>query len=448
MATYCTKQRYQHALHALSKMYKTDVPISYCFSGELVKEHAYGQARGIDALTLKNTKAENWAHSPWEIAKVFMPPAGYENKTTIEETDFNGIAAFIINCKRFRGKITGSICEKAREVVNHIRHMPDSCSSALTDQATTECIDKLHALLSEPALQTRSEVVQACKQLDELKTADISKDVHTCEYICQELHAEFQQRLADIELKLQTHIIDIESAKECIHTESKQFHKNLNAVSAALEHFSDNAMHDLLRTKDNILLSIKEERRRIMDHITFLERKATEHIEQSATDGKRTIEIYVREEKRQATEHIEHFVTDGKRTLEDQTERLVKRLRKEEVEHLEQKKHDLKKKLINHYKTTSVRMNVRLDIDAAVEDIYEKPKLILKNKNNNDGKFQDEDISEMNKMFQMNNGKMAKTIFVEGGPGSGKSVLCRKIVNDWCKLKQDSTKETHRQTKF
>ncbi|WAQ94729.1 hypothetical protein MAR_007200, partial [Mya arenaria] len=107
-----------------------------------------------------------------------MPPAGYENKTTIEETDFNGIAAFIINCKRFRGKITGSICEKA-----------------------------------------------------------------------------------------------------------------------------------------------------------------TEHIEQSATDGKRTIEIYVREEKRQATEHIEHFVTDGKRTLEDQTERLVKRLRKEEVEHLEQKKH-------------------------------------------------------------------------------------------------------------
>ncbi|XP_052797932.1 uncharacterized protein LOC128229999 [Mya arenaria] len=514
------------------------------FRGELVNEHAYGLAKGIDALTLKNTKAENWIHSPWEIAKVFMPPAGYENKTTIEETDFNGIAGFIINCKRFQGKITGSICEKAREVVNHIRHMPDSCSSALTDQATTECIDKLLTLLNESALQTRSEVLQACRELDELKTADISKDVHACKYICQELHDEFQQRLAGIEMKLQTTVIDTESAKEYICTESK----NLKEELAALEHFSDNAMHDLLGTKDNILLSFNEERRRIMDRITLLEQKAAEnieqsvtegkrtlerhvkeerrqasdhieqsvadgkrtlerhvkeerrqasehieqsvtdgkrtieiyvreerrqaaehieqsvtdgkrtlethvqeeakqasdHIEQSATDGKRTIEIYVREERRQATEHIELAVTDGKRTLEDQTERLVKQLRKEEVEHLEEKKNDLKEKLINHYKTNSVRTNVRLDIDAAVEDIYETPKLILKNKKNKDGKFEDEDISEINKMFQIDNGKMAKKIFVEGGPGSGKSVLCIKIVNDWCKLKEDDTKETQK----
>ncbi|XP_052786396.1 uncharacterized protein LOC128221832 isoform X2 [Mya arenaria] len=31
---------------------------------------------------------------------------------------------------------------------------------------------------------------------------------------------------------------------------------------------------------------------------------------------------------------------------------------------------------------------------------------------------------------------MAKTIFVEGEPGSGKSSLCKKIVHDWCETKQ------------
>ncbi|WAQ94485.1 hypothetical protein MAR_006956, partial [Mya arenaria] len=139
---------------------------------ELVNEHAYGQAKGIGALNLRNTKTENWAHSPWEIAKVFMSPSGYEKKATVEETDFNGIAGFIINCRRFQGKITPSVCEK-------------------------------------------------------LKTTDPSKDENAYKYICQELHDEFQQRLADIEMKLQTDTIDTESAKEYIHSESKQFQKNL-----------------------------------------------------------------------------------------------------------------------------------------------------------------------------------------------------------------------------
>ncbi|XP_052775705.1 uncharacterized protein CXorf38-like isoform X2 [Mya arenaria] len=286
------------------------------FRDELVKEHAYGQARGIGALTLKNTKAENWAHSAWELVKVFMPPGGYENKTAIEETDFNGIAGFIINCKRFQGKITGSICEKAREVVNHIRHMPDSSSSALTDQATTECIDNLYALLNETGLKTRPEAIQARKQLDELKTADLSKDEDTRKYICKEMHDGFGQRLADIEMKLQAKEIDIKSAKADLHSYSQ-------GVLEAFKLVSDDTMHDLSKTKDKILLLIKDERRRIMDHIAIKERKATKHIEQSTRDGQRT---------------LDKTVTEGKRTLEDHTEILTRRLRKEGVETLPKKK--------------------------------------------------------------------------------------------------------------
>ncbi|WAQ96196.1 hypothetical protein MAR_028886, partial [Mya arenaria] len=118
------------------RMKNASCPYHIDIRDELVKEHAYGQVKGIGALTLKNTKAENWVHSPWELAK-------------------------------------------AREVVNHIRSMPDFSSSALTDQATTECIDNLYALLNEPGLRNRPEATQARKQLDELKTADPSTDEDT-----------------------------------------------------------------------------------------------------------------------------------------------------------------------------------------------------------------------------------------------------------------------------
>ncbi|XP_052793844.1 uncharacterized protein LOC128227382 [Mya arenaria] len=440
-------------------------PFHKCFRDELVNEHAYGSRDGQRALTLKNTKAENWAHSPWEIAKVYMPPSGYQNKTTVEETDFNGVAGFIINCKRFRGNIKESICEKARETVNNIRHMPDMCASVLTIQATTESIDNLYALLNEPGLQNRPEVILAQTELDKLKTTDLSKDDNAHKYICHEFHDEFQQRLDDIEMKLHSNKFDTQTAKDIIRTEVDKIQKNLELLWEGLNVFSD----DLSKIKNDNLLSINEGRKRAMDRITFLERRATERIERSVADGKITVETHAAEERSKATEIIEQSVTEGQRTLEtlvkeqrtrvteyivksvekgqialeDQTDVLVQRLRKEGVQNLQQRKLDLQKQLLNHYQTTAaVRINVRLDIDAAVEDIYEQPKLKRMSKKDKDGQLTEEDILKIDQIFLSDNDNMAKTIFVEGEPGTGKSSLCKKIVDDWCKLKEDGKGET------
>ncbi|WAQ94578.1 hypothetical protein MAR_007049 [Mya arenaria] len=280
-------------------------PFHKCFRDELVNEHAYGSRDGQRALTLKNTKAENWAHSPWEIAKVYMPPSGYQNKTTVEETDFNGVAGFIINCKRFRGNIKESICEK-------------------------------------------------------LKTTDLSKDDNAHKYICHEFHDEFQQRLDDIEMKLHSNKFDTQTAKDIIRTEVDKIQKNLELLWEGLNVFSD----DLSKIKNDNLLSINEGRKRAMDRITFLERRATERIERSVADGKITVETHAAEERSKATEIIEQSVTEGQRTLEtlvkeqrtrvteyivksvekgqialeDQTDVLVQRLRKEGVQNLQQRK--------------------------------------------------------------------------------------------------------------
>ncbi|WAQ94564.1 hypothetical protein MAR_007035 [Mya arenaria] len=273
-------------------------PFHMCFRDELVNEHAYGFRDGPRALTLKNTKAENWANSPWEIAKVFMPPSGYQNKTTIEETDFNGIAGFIINCKRFHGNITDSFCEK-------------------------------------------------------LRTADLSKDENAYKYICHELHDEFQQRLDDIEMKLQSKEFDTQTAKDSIHTEGDKIQKNLELLWEGLNLFSDN----ISKTKNDILLSINEGRQRAMDRIAFLEKRATENIEQSVTDGKTTIETHAAEEKRKATEHIEQFVADGKKTIDI----YVREQKIKKTEHIEQSVTEGKRTLEAHVKEESRRATEHIE---------------------------------------------------------------------------------------
>ncbi|WAQ94570.1 hypothetical protein MAR_007041, partial [Mya arenaria] len=196
-----------------------------CIRDELVNEHVYGFRNYPRALTLENTNAIHWANSPWEIAKVFMPPSGYQNKTTIEETDFNGIAGFIINCKRFHVNITDSICKK-------------------------------------------------------LKTADLSKDENAYKYIYHELHDQFQQRLDDIEMKLKSNEIGTQTAKACLRTEGDKIQKNLELLWEALKLFS----FDLSQLKNDILLSIYEGRKSAMARIAFLESRAKEQIKQSVTD--------------------------------------------------------------------------------------------------------------------------------------------------------------------
>lgn len=49
----------------------------------------------------KNTDAKTWYTNSWQIAKCYMPPDGYSDVQTPEQTDFNGIVSVILNCKTF-----------------------------------------------------------------------------------------------------------------------------------------------------------------------------------------------------------------------------------------------------------------------------------------------------------------------------------------------------------
>ncbi|XP_052759818.1 uncharacterized protein LOC128202750 isoform X1 [Mya arenaria] len=462
-----------------------------------------------------NASTDTWGDSPFAVAKLFMQPAGYDDKSSFDEIDFNGLAAFIYNCGKYTPTLE-TLFDEARMYVNKIRHMPDACSSALTDQATTECIDSMLALLNDPEFQGDPEIQEASKQLDELAAYRTFFGQESQNWLKQwfavfitrravlpfveskssNLHYDIVQKASNEQTCSLDHgrLSDRQQIPcrfhEKLRNEIKVIHKRKkpswgNASTdtwgdspfAVAKLFMQPAGYDDKSSFDEIdfnglaafiyncgkytptLETLSDEARKYVNNIRNIPDLCSSALTDQATteciDSMLALlndpEFQGDPEILEAMEQLDELKTQTENTnsLISIIEVPIMRGVQEIAEKKEQRKSkltkaksDLHQQLLTYYQTKYLRMNVRLDIDAAVEDIYEKPKLILKNKRDKDGKIKDKEISEMNDMFLSENGTMAKTVFVVGEPGRGKSSLCKKIVHDWCKLKKDENKTT------
>ncbi|KAH3775911.1 hypothetical protein DPMN_177321 [Dreissena polymorpha] len=70
---------------------------------EIIKAHRF------NGPSWKNTSAEHWTSNHWEVAKCFMPPDGYTDVSSIQNTDFNGVISVMLNCTHFDSKMSFSI---------------------------------------------------------------------------------------------------------------------------------------------------------------------------------------------------------------------------------------------------------------------------------------------------------------------------------------------------
>ena len=49
----------------------------------------------------KNTNAQGWKSNWWDIAKCYLPPQGYADVSSVQESDFNAVINIILNCTPF-----------------------------------------------------------------------------------------------------------------------------------------------------------------------------------------------------------------------------------------------------------------------------------------------------------------------------------------------------------
>ncbi|XP_052769843.1 uncharacterized protein LOC128209714 [Mya arenaria] len=147
-------------------------PSNICddFRDEIIKVHKYARP------SWKNSKADQWCTNHWEVAKCFMPPDGYHDVTSYDDTDFNGIINVMINCNEFQASMSFTIdnqpnaLTEARDVGRKIRHSPDL---KVKDTDLADYFATLNTLLTD------SKVLASDKhaQLAVIKLKQLEKDV-------------------------------------------------------------------------------------------------------------------------------------------------------------------------------------------------------------------------------------------------------------------------------
>ncbi|XP_052233042.1 uncharacterized protein LOC127845905 [Dreissena polymorpha] len=190
---------------------------------EIVKQHAFSNP------SWKNTSASQWAKHPWEIAKAYFPPDGYVGKTSVQDTDFNAIISFMMNCNQIHNKLSFTIARgkynppclltKARDIGRTVRHSPQ-CK--VTDLDLQEIFTTLTSLLSDQTYLAHDVTAQEAVR----KLAELEKDTLkiTTEEMIHLLEA------AQDTLKKVEHIADkADKALDEMKMHLEQCKKDLNA---------------------------------------------------------------------------------------------------------------------------------------------------------------------------------------------------------------------------
>ncbi|XP_052220052.1 uncharacterized protein CXorf38-like [Dreissena polymorpha] len=147
-------------------------PLSICDKVliEIEKAHRYTKP------SWRNTSADQWASNSWQIAKAYLPPDGYADKSSVKETDFNGIISFMMNCKHFDSKFSfpippgkpnnSCLLTKARDIGRIVRH---SSQCKVTDRDLQDIFTTLNDLLTDPmCLANDGSAQEAVRKLREL----------------------------------------------------------------------------------------------------------------------------------------------------------------------------------------------------------------------------------------------------------------------------------------
>ncbi|XP_052760586.1 uncharacterized protein LOC128203282 [Mya arenaria] len=124
----------------------------------------------------KNTNADKWCTSHWEIGKCFLPPDGYKTVSSIKDSDFNGVISVMMNCKDFQNKLSFNVATQpnllteVRDIGRRVRHSNDQ---KVKDTELVDFLFKLRTLLEDKTeLANRPEAQHAVEQLKKLQTDD------------------------------------------------------------------------------------------------------------------------------------------------------------------------------------------------------------------------------------------------------------------------------------
>ncbi|KAH3798598.1 uncharacterized protein LOC127837667 [Dreissena polymorpha] len=443
---YCNKSNRNNCL--FHKSLKTQpCPICDKVKHNIILQHRYG------GPSWKNTRAEKWALNHWEIGKCYLPPDGYSSISSVQESDFNGVISIMLNCLHFQTCLS-PLClsppppdkqcplEKVRQIGRDVRHTSD-CK--VTDADLQDYFQTLSALLADPQyLQHDPSAMKACTKLSDLQNDRMSFE-------------ELGKLLKEANQTLE----DAKRASECFSEKAERtMVKALQKLGKTTMFWEQRLQSKTKLGEHRLERKTQFDEQRLYSRTKYgeycLENKAffgekrlqsktqhgVERIESKAKYGEQRIETMINKADQcldskvhYGTQRIEISVQHGIELMQQAANKTAQADYERDVA-------DLRRRLADHYrdKASNVPLSV-LDqsLDKRITDIYATPKIHRVEITKDGKRVKKEQVLTYKELFNPDDTKPNRRLYVQGEPGSGKSTFAAKLVHNWCDGNRPST---------
>ncbi|XP_052803831.1 uncharacterized protein LOC128233967 [Mya arenaria] len=395
------------------------------FRDEICAVHRYS------GPSWKNTKANQWCTNHWQVAKCFMPPDGYHDVTSYDETDFNGIISVMINCTEFQRRMSFPIgnqpnaLTEARVIGRNIRHSPDL---KLTDTDLADYFATLNTLLTDSTfLASDMDAQQAVLKLQQLEKGTLPITTEEVRELLEEARATVETGIESGKRQLaetaETGKKDIESVvlqgKTAIESGTRQLVETAETGKKDIEGV---VSHGKLQFED----AMKTGKRNLEGVVT----QGKLHLEDTMTTA-RVVTERGKLEIEDAVAKSRDTVQVGKRELEEALQKIKAVSTLSDAE----QRGDLRQRLVKYYQKqlNSAPISPLLsDKDERLDKFYVPPKIEEKDHRRlgDDQQQNGSPISSYKQIFCKENG-LANTVFVVGEAGMGKSSFSAMCTIKW-----------------
>ncbi|XP_053375423.1 uncharacterized protein LOC123533778 [Mercenaria mercenaria] len=349
-------------------------PLGICegVRDEIIKAHRFS------GPSWRNTDARQWANSPWEFAKCFMPPEGYSSVSTAAETDFNGIISVFLNYEHFQIKVNENLCNpanifsNARDVGKNYRHCPGF---------------EISKKEFEDSITILTDVLSDSKHIAGDSNAQIAL-----------------QRLTQLGSGTWT-ITDKD-------------------ISKHLQDAINEARNDIDKTKSELL----EEAQRFI---------STSKKENVATTLSSIQNIFSRYK-----EKIKKTVQHGIKRIRRESDTASKKLKAEMSEDYDFQTKELRQRLVQTYKSNCVTLPISPlleEEELPLLTFYVKPYM---RRLEHHKIQKDEISVDLYRHIFYKGGQQCRNIYITGDAGIGKTALCQRMALLWCLAKAQSALDT------
>ncbi|XP_053391797.1 uncharacterized protein LOC128554552 [Mercenaria mercenaria] len=452
-------------------------PNSVCddFRDRIVRAHRFSDP------SFKNSDAQKWCVDFFEVMKCFMPPDGYDSKSTTEEVDFNGIISVVITFKNFQNKTAEKLHDKnnkflkAREIGRVFRH---TSSFDITDGDFNSYIDTLSDVLKDPKyFATLKETQEAVDKLEQLRSDSLTivkKDAYKLLEEAIDSIKEHTDRFKEcLREETASSLTSIETAR--IEAETSLSEKADDIVQIINEAYSKviQEKEELQNRKAESDVStagrsdhedhLDEDKSIILDNDIKIENDETamqqeEKKTETKTPLKNLYKGYNAEHKTDSLESLAllHGHSDEVIIVDNESVLFQKRVNANikhdysrhrmvlmgQNERLKQQRKVLQRRLIETYEENYSKLQVSPlleEEDAPLLDLYVSPMMKILEHHRVQSK-EIEVLSYHDVFFKFN--KECKNIYVTGDAGIGKTAFCQRMVLAWCVAHSQSKPHT------